>query len=197
MLEQEGNRVIPIFPLQRVVFPDSVLRLQIFEQRYLDMIAKQLSQQQGFGVTLIKKGNEAGIPATPFEFGTYVEIVDFDQKDNGLLLITCLGQKRFRINSQTVMPDKLVTANVSWLEPLKQRAITDDQSELLHLLSDLSKHPQVDILDVPERWTELGFVLERLTEYMPITEKQKQAVLEESDLDTRIAMLYQMLGWLK
>lgn len=197
MPEQEGNRVIPIFPLQRVVFPDSVLRLQIFEQRYLDMIARQLSQQQGFGVTLIKKGNEAGIPATPFEFGTYVEIVDFDQKDNGLLLITCLGQKRFRINSQTVMPDKLITANVSWLEPLRQRAVTDDQSELLHLLSDLSKHPQVDILDVPERWTELGFVLERLTEYMPITEKQKQAVLEESDLDTRIAMLYQMLGWLK
>jgi Lon protease-like protein len=195
--EQEANRVIPIFPLQRVVFPDSVLRLQIFEQRYLDMIAKQLSQQQGFGVTLIKKGNEAGIPATPFEFGTYVEIVDFDQKDNGLLLITCIGQQRFRINSQTVMPDKLITANVSWLDPLKQRAITDDQSELLHLLSDLSKHPQVDILDVPERWTELGFVLERLTEYMPITEKQKQAVLEESDLDTRIAMLYQMLGWLK
>ncbi|MCW8857873.1 MAG: LON peptidase substrate-binding domain-containing protein [Kangiella sp.] len=197
MPEQEANRVIPIFPLQRVVFPDSVLRLQIFEQRYLDMIAKQLSQQQGFGVTLIKKGNEAGIPATPFEFGTYVEIVDFDQKDNGLLLITCIGQQRFRINSQTVMPDKLITANVSWLDPLKQRAITDDQSELLHLLSDLSKHPQVDILDVPERWTELGFVLERLTEYMPITEKQKQAVLEESDLDTRIAMLYQMLGWLK
>lgn len=196
MPEQEANRVIPIFPLQRVVFPDSVLRLQIFEQRYLDMIAKQLSQQQGFGVTLIKKGNEAGIPATPFEFGTYVEIVDFDQKDNGLLLITCVGQKRFRINSQTVMPDKLITANVSWLDPLKQRAMTDDQSELLHLLSDLSKHPQVDILDVPERWTELGFVLERLTEYMPITEKQKQAVLEESDLDTRIAMLYQMLGWL-
>lgn len=196
MPDQEANRVIPIFPLQRVVFPDSVLRLQIFEQRYLDMIARQLSQQQGFGVTLIKKGNESGIPATPFEFGTYVEIVDFDQKDNGLLLITCVGQKRFRINSQTVMPDKLITANVSWLEPLKQRAMTDDQSELLHLLRDLSKHPQVDILDVPERWTELGFVLERLTEYMPITERQKQAVLEESDLDTRIAMLYQMLGWL-
>lgn len=196
MPEQEANRVIPIFPLQRVVFPDSVLRLQIFEQRYLDMIAKQLSHQQGFGVTLIKKGNEAGIPATPFEFGTYVEIVDFDQKDNGLLLITCLGQKRFRINSQTIMPDKLITANVSWLDDIPHRAMTDDQSELVHLLSDLSKHPQVDILDVPERWTELGFVLERLTEYMPISERQKQAVLEESNLDTRIAMLYQMLGWL-
>ena len=197
MPKQEVNRVIPIFPLQRVVFPDSVLRLQIFEQRYLDMIAKQLSQQQGFGVTLIKKGNEAGIPATPFEYGTYVEIVDFDQKDNGLLLITCVGQQRFRINSQTIMPDRLITANVSWLDNIEQRAMTEDQSELVNLLSDLSKHPQVDILDVPERWTELSFVLERLTEYMPISERQKQAVLEESCLDTRIAMLYQMLGWMK
>lgn len=197
MPDPDANRVIPIFPLQRVVFPDSVLRLQIFEQRYLDMIARQLSQQQGFGVTLIKKGNEAGIPATPFEFGTYVEIVDFDQKDNGLLLITCVGKQRFRINSQTIMPDKLITANVSWLDNVQQRPMTDDQSELVNLLSDLSKHPQVDILDIPERWTELSFVLERLTEYMPISERQKQAVLEENDLDTRIAMLYQMLGWLK
>lgn len=197
MPDPDVNRVIPIFPLQRVVFPDSVLRLQIFEQRYLDMIARQLSQQQGFGVTLIKKGNEAGIPATPFEYGTYVEIVDFDQRDNGLLLITCVGKQRFRINSQTIMPDKLITANVSWLENVEQRSMTDDQSELVNLLSDLSKHPQVDILDIPERWTELCFVLERLTEYMPISERQKQAVLEENDLDTRIAMLYQMLGWLK
>lgn len=114
-----------------------------------------------------------------------------------MLLITCVGKQRFRINSQTIMPDKLITANVSWLDNVLQRPMTDDQSELVNLLSDLSKHPQVDILDIPERWTELSFVLERLTEYMPISERQKQAVLEENDLDTRIAMLYQMLGWIK
>ena len=196
-----SNSVIPVFPLQRVVFPDSVLKLQIFEQRYLDMIARQLANDdvtnRGFGITLIKKGNEAGIPATPFEYGTYVDVVDFDQRDNGLLLITCIGKQRFRINNQTIMDDRLITANISWLADLEPRPIEETQSELVGLLAELSQHPQVDILDVPEKWHELGFVMERLAEYMPINEKQKQAFLETQSIDMRIAMLYQMLDWLR
>ena len=62
---------------------------------------------------------------------------------------------------------------------------------------DLGKHPQVEILEAPERWQHMDFIVERLTEFLPVSEAQKQAVLEESRLDTRIAMLYQMLAWLK
>ncbi|GAA4350589.1 LON peptidase substrate-binding domain-containing protein [Kangiella taiwanensis] len=179
------------------MFPDSVLRLQIFEQRYLDMIARQLSNEQGFATCLIKKGNETGIPATPFDYGTYVEIVDFDQREDGILLITCLGKQRVRINSTSILPDKLISANISFLENLPQEPITEHQNELIDLLMDLGKHPQVEILEAPERWQHMDFIVERLTEFLPVSEAQKQAVLEESRLDTRIAMLYQMLAWLK
>lgn len=194
---QSNNNVLPIFPLQRVVFPDSVLRLQIFEQRYLDMIARQLSDNQGFGVCLIKKGNETGIAATPFNLGTYVEIVDFDQKQDGILLITCIGRQRFTINTQTILPDRLISANVSFIDNLEESLISDEQNELINLLEDLTQHPQVEILDSPARWQCMDFVVERLTEFLPVNELQKQAVLEENDLTTRIAMLYQMLAWLK
>lgn len=197
MAQNQSQTRIPIFPLQRVVFPDSVLRLQIFEQRYLEMISQQLSANQGFGVTLIRKGFEAGKAAIPYRYGTYVNIVDFDQKDNGLLMITCLGEKRFQIHQQQIMDNHLIKADVSWLDSLQERMIGDEQSELVALLSELSQHPQVDIIDAPDKWNELGFVIERLTEYMPISELQKQAFLETSDLDLRIAMLYQMLSWLK
>ncbi|RDX38283.1 peptidase S16 [Kangiella sp. HD9-110m-PIT-SAG07] len=191
------NCVFPVFPLQRVVFPDSVLRLQIFEQRYLDMIARQLSSSEGFVTCLIKKGNETGVVATPFTYGTYVEIVDFDQKDNGILLITCLGRQRVKLNSCSSLPDNLLSANVSFLDNLPQESITEHQSELIDLLTDLGKHPQVEILEAPERWQHMDFIVERLTEFLPVSEPQKQALLEESQLETRIAMLYQMLAWLK
>ncbi len=191
------NPVLPVFPLQRVVFPDSVLRLQIFEQRYLDMIARQLSSNQGFATCLIKKGNETGIPATPFTYGTYVEIVDFDQREDGILLITCLGRQRIKINSSSALPDNLISANVSFLDNLPQELISEQQHELINLLTDLGKHPQVEILDAPERWQHMDFIVERLTEFLPVSEPQKQAILEESLLETRIAMLYQMLAWLK
>lgn len=191
------NQVLPVFPLQRVVFPDSVLRLQIFEQRYLDMIARQLSNNQGFVTCLIKKGNETGIPATPFSCGTYVEIVDFDQREDGILLITCLGKQRVTINSTSTLPDNLISGNVSFLENLPQELIGEQQHELINLLTDLGKHPQVEILEAPERWQHMDFIVERLTEFLPVSEPQKQAILEESQLETRIAMLYQMLAWLK
>ncbi|WP_251358077.1 LON peptidase substrate-binding domain-containing protein [Kangiella sp. TOML190] len=191
------NSVIPIFPLSRVVFPDSVLRLQIFEQRYLQMISEQLSKAQGFGVCLIKKGNEVGVPASPFTTGTYVEIIDFDQTESGLLKIVCLGQRRFQINSMQSLESGLLTANVSWLEPMTQQNLGNESSELSSLLADLSQHPEVEIIDQPDKWTELGFVMERLTEYMPIGERQKQAILETPDLALRQAILYQMLSWLK
>lgn len=197
MPDTADNRVLPIFPLSRVVFPESVLRLQIFEQRYLDMIARQLSNNEGFGVCLIKEGNETGIAATPFSIGTYVEIVDFDQKDDGILLITCLGKQRFKINSTSIMPDNLISANVSFIDNMEPKPINDEQGELIQLLNDLAQHPQVEILDSPERWQHMDFIVERLTEFLPVSEQQKQTILEESDLNTRIATLYQILAWLK
>ncbi|NVJ67480.1 MAG: LON peptidase substrate-binding domain-containing protein [Gammaproteobacteria bacterium] len=192
-----SNSLIPIFPLGRVVFPDSLLRLQIFEQRYLDMVSSQLAKQQGFGVCLIKKGFEVGLPAKPFTIGTYVEIIDFSQNDSGILNIVCQGTQRFQINNLETMPNQLLTANVSWLEPLPEKILPDGEDELRNLLKDLSQHPQVDILDIPDKWNQLGFVMERLSEFLPIQEKQKQAILEISDLNLRQTILYKMLHWLK
>lgn len=41
---------LPLFPLKTVLFPGCVLDLQIFEARYLDMIARCMKQGTGFGV---------------------------------------------------------------------------------------------------------------------------------------------------
>ncbi|MRX27500.1 LON peptidase substrate-binding domain-containing protein [Kangiella sp. HZ709] len=196
-MDFSNNSVIPIFPLSRVVFPDSLLRLQIFEQRYLKMVSEQLSKGEGFGVCLIKRGNEAGIPATPFTIGTYVEIVDFDQTESGLLKIICLGQRSFQINSLEILESNLLTANVSWLEPIDQKQVLDEQAELVNLLSDLSDHPQVEIIDDEQKWSQLGFVMDRLTEFMPISERQKQSILETTDIELRQAILFQMLNWIR
>jgi len=40
----------PLFPLQAVLFPGGLLRLKVFEARYLDLIADCLRERQPFGV---------------------------------------------------------------------------------------------------------------------------------------------------
>ena len=54
---------IPLFPLQTVLFPGTLLPLKIFEQRYLDMAAACMKDNLPFGVCLIEKGSEVGASA--------------------------------------------------------------------------------------------------------------------------------------
>ena len=50
---------LPLFPLRSVLFPGGVLPLRIFEPRYVDMIGRCMREQKGFGIVLIRDGQEA------------------------------------------------------------------------------------------------------------------------------------------
>ena len=65
---------VPLFPLNTVLFPGSVLPLKIFEQRYLDMAAACMKANAPFGVCLIEKGSEVGATAEPHAVGTLATI---------------------------------------------------------------------------------------------------------------------------
>jgi len=78
---------LPLFPLSSIVMPGGIMKLRLFERRYIDMVTNCFRTQTGFGICLIKDGNEAGAPSLPYPLGTRVSIVDFDQGDDGLLHI--------------------------------------------------------------------------------------------------------------
>ena len=83
---------IALFPLSSVLLPSGRMSLQIFEQRYLDLVAHCMRESEGFGVVWLQQGSEVsgGSLDTPNvgEYGTYARIVDWDQLPNGLLGIT-------------------------------------------------------------------------------------------------------------
>ena len=82
---------IPLFPLRVVMFPGGRLDLQIFERRYIDLVSHCMRTSTGFGVCLLKEGEEViqeGINQTIHRTGTYSNIIDWDQLENGLLGIT-------------------------------------------------------------------------------------------------------------
>ena len=82
---------IALFPLNTVLFPEGELQLRLFEPRYLDMVSNCLQTDTGFGICLIRNGQEAGVPAEFFPMGTYAKIIDWDQMPDGLLGITVRG----------------------------------------------------------------------------------------------------------
>ena len=95
--------ILPLFPLSSVLFPFGRMPLQIFEQRYLDLVKNCLKTDSGFGVITILDGLEADF-AEPSELelsvvGCYARIVDWDQLPNGLLGIIIEGHKRFKLKN--------------------------------------------------------------------------------------------------
>ncbi len=49
-----SSRLIPLFPLQLVVFPRTNLPLHIFEERYKEMTGKAMRENSPFGIVLAK-----------------------------------------------------------------------------------------------------------------------------------------------
>ncbi|MDB5097474.1 MAG: peptidase [Cyanobacteria bacterium RYN_339] len=90
-------RIIPLFPLNIVLFPGMVLPLRIFEPRYRLMIRRCLDGDKQFGIALIQEGDEVGAAATPFATGTLAEISGFELMPDGQIMLVCVGLRRFRI----------------------------------------------------------------------------------------------------
>src|SRR5438445_505939 len=83
-----------LFPLQVVLFPGMVLPLRVFEERYKQMIGRCLETNEGFGVVLIREGQEVGEPATPFDVGTLAEIASVERLPGGMMNLVTVGTRR-------------------------------------------------------------------------------------------------------
>jgi len=172
---------IPLFPLNAVLFPDGPLKLRIFEARYVDMIGRCMREGTGFGVALIREGVEAGGEAITVPMGTVARIADFEQLKDGLLGITALGERSFRIESVAQRPDGLNVADVTWLEPEPPMAVPDECAYLVRLLQHAL--PQLaPIYDfTPIRYEDASWVGMRLVEILPLPLPEKQRCLEMQD----------------
>ena len=103
---------LPLFPLNTVLFPGGLLPLRVFEARYVDMIGERMRAGLEFGVCLIASGKEVGAPAQPETIGCRARIIDWNMAQLGVLQISTIGTRRFRILDQQVTPAGLVIASV-------------------------------------------------------------------------------------
>lgn len=192
---------IPLFPLHVVMFPRGRLNLQIFERRYIDLVTHCMRTSSGFGICLLKEGEEViqeGTNQTIHRTGTYSNIIDWDQLENGLLGITVEGSAKFSIEDCWQSDSGVLQGNVQFNETDnvgRETIPLDDQyTALADLLQNLESHPLVEqkklIIDYNNLW-DLGW---RLSELIPIEIEQKQQLLEIDDPWERIQSIEQLVS---
>ena len=178
---------LPLFPLKTVLFPGCVLDLQIFEARYLDMIARCMKQGTGFGVVCILDGREVGnAPQDIAGIGCEALIRDFQQQDNGLLGIRVEGGRRFEVLSTELQRDQLLVAQVEWLSEIPEQPLQDEDQDLLALLKALAEHPMVAALNMNTEVAGQQSLANQLAYLLPFAEADKIELLQVDDPQQRL-----------
>lgn len=192
-----GTRVetleIPLFPLNTVLFPGGVQPLKIFEQRYLDMAAACMKDNTLFGICLIESGHEAGSAAQPHPIGTLATIGDWDMEQLGILQISAIGGRRFRILESKVGPDNLLRGHVELLAEPADTPLPQARERLLPLLKRVIGDLGPERVRPPHRYDNANWVGYRITEILPIQNLAKQKLLELDDPLARLEILERYL----
>ena len=189
------NRIeIPLFPLRTVLFPGAILPLRIFEQRYLAMIKDCARSNTGFGVCLIREGEEAVSPVKTTQVGTHAQVVDWYTLEDGLLGVSTLGTSRFMTESVWQEDDGLFMAHVEVLPEPPPCSVPEAFSVLSDVLARFleqvgAQYPQ----STPEDLQDAVWVGYRLAELLPLSGIEKQHMLELSDPIQRLQQLLDVM----
>jgi uncharacterized protein len=188
-----GSSSLPLFPLRTVLVPGAALALRVFEPRYLDLVRECGRHGSTFGVCLLLDGEEAGVATSTAAVGTEAAIEDFGAGDGGLLALSLRGRRRFQARHTRVRDNGLIVATVDWRDPDTDDELRPEHAVLgqvlRHILEQVGgEHAQA----ADTRLDDAAWVSWRLVELLPLSDRQRQGLLQEDDPHAR---LDQLLEW--
>lgn len=185
---------IPLFPLRTVLFPGGYLPLRIFEQRYLTMVRDCARNDSGFGVCLIREGEEAVSPVKPAQVGTHAQIIDWYTLEDGLLGVSARGTVRFETENAWQEEDGLFRAQVRVLPEAPECAVPEEFSVLSDVLGRFMEKVSHHYPDyTPGKLQDADWLGYRLSELLPLAGIEKQHLLELADPIERLQNLLEIL----
>lgn len=176
-----------IFPLNTVLFPEGLLPLKVFEQRYIEMTKACLRDDKPFGVCLIREGHEVGTAAVPETVGCLASIVEWDMPQLGLFQLVARGGQRFRVRETRVAANQLLSAEVEVLPP--EPAGSDVDPLCANILKAIIDKVGAGHFPQPLQLADAAWVSYRLSEVLPLPTAVKQELLQLEDTAARFQRL--------
>lgn len=185
----QSSVTTPLFPLSSIVLPGGLLPLRLFEPRYINMVKDCFKTESGFGVCLIKDGQEAGQVAEPYPRGTLVSIIDFDQGPDGLLHITAKGEQEFTLNSFTTKEDNLLIGDITPIPTQEPLEMSEEYRSLSQKLAIILQYVEPNIIYPEKELSNPDWVCHRMLELLPLSATSKFELLELNSNQERLSAL--------
>ena len=186
--------VIPIFPLSGVIyFPKTNLPLNIFEQRYVNLVNDAYNKDKLMGMVQSKRfGN------TLYDIGCLGKISDYQKSKDGRIIINLTGLSRFRILKE--IPNKKLYREFQVKYEDFEEDINNANSEInINNLMEKAKiffkknglllnWREFERLDQSQKINTLAMIA-------PITNEEKQKLLETISLINKVSILESIIDF--
>ena len=185
---------IPVFPLNGVIyFPKTNLPLNIFEQRYLNLVNDAFKKDKFMGMVQSKKEDNS-----VYDIGCLGKISDYQESNDGRILINLTGVSRFKIIkeiSNNKMYREFQVDYESFVEDTDVSHVKVDIKNLMEKAKPFLKKNglilnwrEFDKLDQLQKINTLAMIA-------PITNEEKQKLLESISFENKIQTLESIIGF--
>ena len=186
--------IIPIFPLNGVIyFPKTNLPLNIFEQRYLNLVSDAYSKNKLMGMIQEKKENN-----NVYSIGCLGKISDYQESKDGRILINLTGISRFKILKE-ISNNKLYREfevdYKNFIEDINPNYHEINTQKLMTMSKTFFKKNGLLI-----NWREFEKLdqiqkINTLAMIAPLTNEEKQKLLEAISLDSKVKTLENIISF--
>ena len=185
---------IPVFPLSGVIyFPKTNLPLNIFEQRYLNLVNDAYNKDKLMGMVQSRKEGK-----NVYQIGCLGKISDYQKSKDGRILINLTGISRFKILEE-------ITNNKLYREfKVDYKDFSEDTKDLVNEIDTKSLMENAKIffkknglllnwkefekLDQPQRINTLAMIA-------PVTNEEKQKLLEAISIQDKVEALESIISF--
>ena len=202
MKKEELPKIIPLFPLSNfIIFPKTTVPLNIFEQRYIEMIDESMKTNKLIGMIQPKKMQNLQIKSPELhEIGCLGKITSFKETNDNRYIIELKGIVRFKILKE-LKTNKLYRESEvdyqSYLNDLNKEKEDLNFSDLELIFKDLKSlfEKRGFIINWKALETQsLDEAINALAMASPFSLEEKQILLETISLNVRKNKIAEILS---
>jgi len=191
---------IAIFPLSNaVVFPKTVLPLNIFEDRYIQLVNDSMKEERIFG--MVQPKSKAGSSPEVYDVGCLGKIVSFNETPDRRFIISLSGIIRFRIKKEVDEKKLYRKFDVDYSEFLDDLDHEKNQIASYNKVNFLNKlKSYFQKINFPIDYKELAKLnLDQLISTVcmisPFSIEEKQKLIETLKIEDKIKLLDEIINF--
>ena len=193
-------KTIPIFPLANAIFfPNTILPLNIFEDRYLQLVNDCMKEERLFG--MVQPKLKSNIDLDVYKIGCLGKIVNFKETNDKRYIITLSGISRFKIEEELNSNKLYRQFKVNYSDfknDLDKNKIKKEKNDLVNFLNKIKIFfKRKNYFIQFEELEKLNFdqLLSTICMIAPFSVEEKQKLIETIEIENKLKVLENIIDF--